>query len=152
MAKIELQFSTENNIASKVLHWWDHTWCSHVDAVLPEGGLLGAKLLGGVCVRPNVGFVKTLKVELETTDEIRFKFYDFLTLQLGKPYDLNGIWSFFVERDWRDDDSWYCSELIAVALEKSGFLPYKLYTHQVTPENLLLICNCYTPIGEPEVR
>src|SRR6476660_9668360 len=115
MSSIRLQFATENNIASWTLHWFDHTWCSHVDAVMPEGGLLGAKYCGGVCIRPNEGFTKTLMVELPTTQEICEDFYQFCRSQLGKPYDVLAITAFAFGREWRDNSDWFCSELIAAA-------------------------------------
>ena len=156
---IELQFSSQKNFASQILHWFDHCWASHVDAVLPnpnagyeKHNLLGAKLLGGVCFRPNVGFTKTLRVTLPATYTQTKRFKDFMMAQVGKPYDLNGIYSFMINRDWRADDSWYCSEIIAAGLEKSGFLKYPLYTSQITPQNLLLICNTFTTIGEPTIH
>ncbi len=153
---IILQFSTQKNFASKILHWFDHVWCSHVDAVMdnPENEnhyLLGAKLLGGVCFRPNEGFTKTLMVEIPCFYEQQLGFERFLREQIGKPYDLNGIYSFMINRDWREDDSWYCSELMAAGLEKCGLLRYPLYTKQVTPQNLLLLCNTFTKIGEPTI-
>ena len=151
MAKIVLQFSTENNIGSKILHYYDHVWCSHVDAVMQDGGLLGAKLLGGVCIRKNQGFDKSLIVELPTTPEIYDKFYNFCQNQIGKPYDLVSLWAFVIERDITDDDSWFCSELIVVALDKAGYFPYPLFTkyNKVTPQNLLLLLNAFVPIGDP---
>ena len=151
MNKIILQFSTQKNIGSKILHVFDHIWCSHVDAVLPEGGLLGAKWHGGVTIRPNKGFVKKLVVELPTTAEIETRFYDFLKLQLGKPYDWQGILAFVVDRHWDEDDSWFCSELIGAALQYSGFLPYKLFStaNKITPQDLMVMCNMFVEIGEP---
>ncbi len=150
---IQIQFSTETNIASKVCHYYDHVWCSHVDAVMPNGGLLGAKLLGGVKIRPNVGFHKTLLVELPTTVEIYDGFYSFLRHQLGKPYDLGSIFAFMTNRDLKDDDSWFCSELIVVALAKSGYLPYPLFAkyNKITPQDLMILLNAFVPIGEPTV-
>lgn len=35
--------------------------------------------------------------------------------QVGKPYDLGGLWFFLVGRDWTDDAKWFCSELVAAA-------------------------------------
>jgi len=152
--KISLQFSTETNIGSRILHYYDHTWCSHVDAVLPNGGLLGAKGIGGVKIRDGKRLAKTLVVELETTPEKRKRFYDFCRDQIGKPYDFWGILAFAFNRNWRDDDSWFCSELISAALEYSGFFPYNICAahSKITPQNLLLMVNMFTPIKDPTVH
>jgi len=149
--RIKLQFSTEANIGSKILHYYDHVWASHVDAVLTDGKLLGAKYFGGVMARRNVGFTKTLLVELPTDQRTHDAFYDFCYAQVGKPYDMGAIIAFAFERDWQQHDSWFCSELIAAALQESGFLPYPLFAghNKITPQNLLIMCNMFTPIHHP---
>ncbi len=41
----------------------------------------------------------------------------FAHAQVGKPYDYTAIAGFLARRDWREDDSWFCSELQAAAFE-----------------------------------
>lgn len=62
-------------------------------------------------------------------------FYRFLRAQVGKPYDHSAIWGFASGRDWREDDSWICSELQAAALEHAGIVPNQLYlaANKITP-------------------
>lgn len=41
--------------------------------------------------------------------------------QVGKPYDWTGVFAIpFKERDWQEEDAWYCSELVEAALVKAG--------------------------------
>ena len=49
--------------------------------------------------------------------EIRAKdgAWEFAESQVGKPYDLSGLWNFLASRDWTTDDKWFCSELVAYA-------------------------------------
>jgi hypothetical protein len=40
--------------------------------------------------------------------------------QAGKPYDFSAICGIAFDRDWRGSRRWFCSELIAAALEVVG--------------------------------
>lgn len=65
--------------------------------------------------------------------------------QIGKPYDLKGALGLGFNRDWQDDSSWWCSELVAWSFDQAGqpwFRPAAL--HRITPENLWI----QAPIGE----
>lgn len=110
---------------------------SHVDIVLPlgnrwgvpAGSLLGARSdavggkLAGVQIRP-AGYaepwVRRHVFELKSTLKQEVLFYDFLELQLNKPYDSLAIVAFLTQRDWRDDSAWFCDELAARATERAG--------------------------------
>ena len=48
---------------------------------------------------------------------------EWLTRQIGKPYDLTGVLGFLAWRDWSTDESWYCSELAAMWLMMGGVYP-----------------------------
>lgn len=138
-------------------------WCTHVEAVMPDGTLLGAHIDGGVMARP-VGYDKVtatreLLVELFPDDftgigkgqgisfieenglaNVANAFYDFLRAQLGKPYDLTALAGAAFDRDWHQDDAWFCSELQAAALEHCGYLPrLAAIDSHVSPRDLLLV-------------
>lgn len=116
---------------------------------MPDGSLLGArsdKVGGkpaGVQVRPDgyEAWSRIERVSLQATPEQEAKFRTFLTAQIGKPYDSLAIAAFAVGRDWREPDSWFCSELQAAALEASGWLPRPLASvaNEITPRDLLLV-------------
>jgi uncharacterized protein YycO len=60
--------------------------------------------------------------------------------QIGKPYDWTALWAFILRRDWQEDDSWFCSELVAWCFTKAGcglFRPDRLA--RVTPEHLWML-------------
>jgi hypothetical protein len=59
-------------------------------------------------------------------------FYGFARAQLGKPYDKLAILAFLVDRNWRDEDAWFCSELVAASLENAT-----LIRPLITPANKL---------------
>ena len=155
---IRLQFSGCRDIASRAIMWFTHGQFSHVDVVLPSGELLGARndSVGGkppgVQVRPRgyTQFSKRVIMELTPTLAQEKSFYDFLMRQVGKPYDHAAIWGFLVNRDWRERDSWICSELIAATLEESSIIA-RLYAlaSTVDPVDLSLI---FSAIGGRPIK
>lgn len=130
-------------MGENLLQWFGHGWATHVDVVYGDV-VLGALPKGGVKQRLKKDFQykRTQTFELQTTQEIKDKFDQFILAQLGKPYDWRSIFSFVIPfRDWREDDSWFCSELIAAGLEQSGFLrKLDLNVTKITPQDLMLIC------------
>jgi uncharacterized protein YycO len=148
--RVVLQFSTQDDPESWAIRRYSHSEFSHVDLVLPNGQLLGARLEGGVRIR-EAGYAawsKTLVVTLET--ERAGAVYDAAFTQLGKPYDRWAIAAFALGRDWRDDGAWYCSELIAWALEQAGFFPRPLWlpVAKITPGDLLLVLSAFASVAE----
>lgn len=140
---IKLQFTDENTPAQLLIDWLTGSKFSHVDYVTQDGGgLLGARPIGGVDIRPP-GYHKfsaTYIVELPLTLIEEVTFIDFLNSQLHKPYDWRALLSFFWKREWQRADSWFCSELIAAGLVLSGFLPQNTFKSfvKVSPQDLLL--------------
>lgn len=63
--------------------------------------------------------------------------------QVGKPYDLTALVGWLSGRDWQEEDSWFCSELVAAAFEKSGSPLFRDGTlTRVTPQHLWMIRPC----------
>jgi len=139
---IRYQFVTGTGFTSKAVAWFGGGVFSHVDAVLSDGSLLGARLDGGVSVRPPYydHWSRRVVFSLPTTAQQDEQWRNFLVDQLGKPYDKTAIWGFATGRDWREDDSWFCSELAAAALEMAGGCPV-LYTpaNKITPSGLATV-------------
>lgn len=142
---IRLRFVTCNDAVSAGIRAAEYGfWASHVEAVMPDGTLLGAHFEGGVQARPsdydNGKFTKELFVDLPVSNSQETSFLDFLRAQIGKPYDLTAIAAFVAGRDWREEDSWFCSELQAAALEACMFFgTLATDVNHITPRDLLLI-------------
>lgn len=146
---LRIQFAYSGDIGSAIISYFGHGagW-SHVDAILQDGSLLGArdnsinKIPPGVQIRPPgyIKFARTRKLEFPFTPDASARFYDFLRQQVGKPYDTCAIFGFATGRNWRDADAWFCSELIAAALEACGFFPYPLASpiNKIDPDDLYL--------------
>jgi hypothetical protein len=148
---IALQFAAEDGWPSRLIEFYGHGAFSHVDAVLPDGNLLGARLMGGVAIRKDgyAHFARTRRIDLDAlaTPAQAEAFYAFLTRQVGKPYDSWAIAGFVSGRDWRADDKWFCSELAAAALEAAGIIRRLLTpANKLTPPDLLLVLSALTDL------
>lgn len=145
---IRLQFTAENSLLSWAIRYLSAGPYSHVDSILPDGRLLGARTdsVGGappgVQIRtPDYNkFSSVALVELVATPAQELAFRSFEMAQVGKPYDDTAIWGFAADRDWREPDSWFCSELILAALEEAGWCPRLDFpANKVPPVALYLI-------------
>jgi hypothetical protein len=119
---------------------------SHVDTIGPDERLIGARsdlitvgattYPAGVQWRPpNYElWAERVIVSLNVTPEQEAAYWAYMDLQIGKPYDKLAIVAFIVGRNWRDDDAWFCSELVIACCEQAGICPL-LYvrSNKVTP-------------------
>jgi hypothetical protein len=144
---IRVQFVCEHNIASQGIALFSAGHFSHCDCLLEDGTLFGArsdKVGGkpaGVQIRtPDyASFSSKVVFSLECTILQRESYHAFLASQEGMPYDKQAIWAFAFNRDWREKDSWICSELQAAALESADLTPpLYLAANKITPVALAL--------------
>jgi hypothetical protein len=153
---VTLQFVRGRGLASRLIAWFGGgPRFSHVDVVLPDGTLLGSRsdrvagVPSGVQIRPasyTTGEA-ALQVQLPCTPSHAKAFYEFLHAQLGKPYDHMSILGFIVGRNWREDDTWFCSELASAALEHAGLLrQLAARASKITPGDLLLVLSALVPV------
>lgn len=157
---IRIRFVTGDDPLSNAIRFGERDgWATHAEVEMPDGTLLGAHLQGGVEARP-AGYDKdTMTRELFVDlpfgacidisagssrqyeiDRMEKSFYDFLRAQLGKPYDVTAIAGLAFNRDWRESDSWFCSELVTAGLEHCGYLPkLSAIDNHISPRDLLLV-------------
>jgi hypothetical protein len=159
MGQIVMQFVEGSGFGSALIKYYDHGLYSHVDSVLPDGTLLGARddvidgIPSGVQIRPAsyVTGETVLRVTIPCTDAQEAAYYAFVRAQLGKPYDETAIAAFAVGRDWRAADSWFCSELCSSGIEASGLVPpLSAPANKIAPDDLLLVVSALVQIGQPE--
>ena len=67
------------------------------------------------------------------------KALDFLTDQIGKPYDFWGAFGLGLHRDWQKDDSWWCSELVEAMFVVGGSRRFIADLHRVTPQHSWMV-------------
>jgi uncharacterized protein YycO len=157
MASITLQFVEGTGLGSGMIKWFGHGLYSHVDCVLPDGTLLGARsdvmsgAPAGVQIRP-AGYVNSDKVRcvhLPATDEQSDRFYDFMKAQIGKPYNKIGIFAFAVNASWTSVGAWFCSQVVTAALQASGWLKdLSEPPNKIDPDDLVLILSAFIDIGQ----
>lgn len=120
MPHITIRFVTANDPVSIAIRM--ETWgkFSHVEFILDDGTTLGAHADGGVAIRPlnYAKFTEQHWYSIPVTEEQKIAIMAFAHEQVGKPYDFTDIAGILFHRDWRSDDSWICSELVAAAFEK----------------------------------
>lgn len=130
-----LQFSAENNLISWLICQRTGSLFSHVDFVLPNGGLLGA-LPGGVKIR-----YQREKPWRYFRCEAPFEHgWKWAESQVGKPYDYAAVAMLGLPfpRNWLDDNRWYCSELVAASFLHAGHRIINPNSWGVTPRDLLI--------------
>ena len=139
---VRLQFSTENAFDSAVIRWYTLSSVSHVDFVMDNGTLLGARTDGGVLDRePNYArFSHVIRAEVDCLDDVRNKVYAFAVCQLGKPYDWRSIEAMALPwTNLRERQAWFCSELVAAAFESAGYPLVNAMKagNRITPQDVL---------------
>lgn len=134
-----------------------HSPFSHVDMVMRDGSLLGASnepnspvIHGnpcGVAARPadyhKFAYRRQMILATPRADDIRRLW----ATQLGKPYDDSVMYDLMSDvfpgnRDWRLDDTWFCSEGVLWAMEAGQFWgPHQLQwpKNRVSPTDLLML-------------
>lgn len=145
---IKAQFVLGRGLSSKAIAYFGAGGYSHVDIVLSDGYLLGARSdrVGhrppGVQIRePDYEiWDKQVVVSIPTTQEQAKAFYNFANAQVDKPYDSTAIWGIALGRDWRDPADWFCSELYCAGLEVALIVPQLCATtNKITPGAAMLI-------------
>lgn len=58
--------------------------------------------------------------------------------QIGAPYDWGGVLGLGFRRRWQEDDSWFCSELVAHAFLEAGEPLVRVDSWRITPRDLYL--------------
>ena len=147
---IQIRFVTCGDAVSDGIRAFEYGfWATHVEALMPEGVLLGAHAAGGVQARPRdydkSEFTRELYISIPATAAQMEAFHSFLRAQVGKPYDFLAIAGIALQRDWRMEDSWICSELIASALTQPqvDIFPSHIAAefNHVTPRDVRLIAS-----------
>jgi len=156
---VVLQFVGNPSLASRAIEWLGSGSFSHVDIVLPDGRLLGArsdKIGGapaGVQIRtPDYDkWFAVSRITLELSKSQTKQFMDYAKKQIGKPYDKLAIFSFIVNRNWVEEDSWFCSELVmACCNQVTGLFehPLAVAKNKIDPCTAFAILSTYGKVDK----
>jgi hypothetical protein len=147
------------NWSSKLIEWWGAGgWC-HATTLVAPGWVIDARYQGGVARRP-VSYLTGSEVEwlrVPCSQAAVNATIAALESQIGKPYDWAAIAAFasqrlaaLVNRDWRSNKSWFCSEVQGWAGEQGGAWP-TLRTPRVslTPGDMRLVASARGAVKLP---
>ncbi|MBX9687082.1 MAG: hypothetical protein K2X27_10295 [Candidatus Obscuribacterales bacterium] len=139
--KIGLRFITSNSVVSQAIRAVTWSEYSHVDLIVKSNAglaLLGAQA-DGVKLRTwnYCQPTKILNLYADVPDKAGEQVFEFTHAQIGKPYDYTALVGNLLHRDWQEDDSWFCSELIAAAFDKAGYPLLNGSANRITPGMLL---------------
>ena len=63
-----------------------------------------------------------------------------IAAQIGKPYDYTAILGLGLHRDWQENDSWFCSELVAWGFNAAGHPLFRgECVRRITPQHLWML-------------
>jgi hypothetical protein len=156
MKTITWQTVRGKGISSRAIGWFGGGFYSHIDVITPIYALRGArsdKILGippGYRDRPQnyEKWAACTRWTVEVTDEQYAAYWMYSQLQLGKPYDSRGLVETFVfGRDWREDNSWWCSEEVAMNGEQAKLWTISKEMDSVEPGDC-----CFLFMGMNAVR
>lgn len=135
---IQIQIVTANDAISAAIRFSTRSWASHAEFFDTGTGLtLGAKQ-DGVKQRL-MSQMHYSRIERYTAPGIEQAFA-WAMKQIGKSYDFSAIFGIALNRNWRDQNKWFCSELIAAAFEQVSkpLLNPSADVWRITPRDLLL--------------
>jgi hypothetical protein len=149
---LRYQFVKQADLASDLIAIVGAGLFSHVDIVLDDNTLLGARSdsVGGkppgVQIRPADYNAKVwthqVQIWVPCTALQKGVAIQFAEAQIGKAYDKWAIAGFVVDRDWRNDLEWFCSELGARYGEVGGVFGELLTPdNKVAPNTLSAVCS-----------
>lgn len=160
MAQVKLRFVTTGSMLSAAIRFAEDFSFSHVEAVMPDGTLLGAHAGGGVLARPadydKNEWTKQSFWSYAVDDGAAAKWESYLRERIGRPYDYQAILGFVMRNSLHDKMHIICSALQTMALRTYGasVFPFPLIVpaHETSPRDLAMMCNVLAPLSPVEER
>lgn len=139
---MKLLFTRRRHLGSVSIRLVTWSLYSHVDLIINPAQVIGATAFKGVAVEPIEHRLalasKAVVVDVPVLSAADVEHFAYA--QLGKPYDWSGVIGIGLHRNWQEDDSWSCAELVAAALRYGGANLFDdAYHHRVTPQHLLML-------------
>jgi len=143
------QFVLGADLSSRLVAWYGQGYggWSHVDAVLSDGSLLGARsdtikdIAPGVRIRPPnyEPWTRAMVLTLKATPREDAAWESYLHSQIGHGYDKADIWGFILGKPLESPGHWICSALQLNALQVIGRLHKLCITPQQCPPNMFSV-------------
>ena len=137
---VEIFFSDGNSLSARLIRF--NTWSKfcHVGFYDRKSGSVIDSRIDRKGVT-EYSFEKLKKdyprIELRTLPQVPSEVLDIVRSQIGKPYDWTALLGLSFHRDWQEDDSWFCSELVGWASQQTGQSIINKETWRVTPQDIL---------------
>lgn len=139
---IRIVFTRERSLGSLAIRAFTASRWSHVALVTGAGTIIDATFKHGVAERPWSDFLeKASAYEVVTfaaakPDDV----VNFARTQVGKKYDMLALVGFYFRTGWQDTRSWFCSELIAWAINRGHKPTFReKCVGRITPQHLWLL-------------
>lgn len=137
--RVTVAFARSETLGGRLIRLGTMSDCNHV-AIAVEGRWFEAQFQKGV--------VETTQEEFSLAWNLKEEFtvllprpeatVEFLQAQLGKKYDWAAVLAMPFRGSWQWPNRWFCSELVAAALEAGGF-EFAFKPNRVTPRDLLVV-------------
>lgn len=129
------------NLGSLLLRTGMWSSWSHCAILTPDNTAIEAAAFEGVVERPYADFIAdksefSLKT-IEVPDDAAA--IAWARTQIGKPYDWLGAIGIALHREWQQDDSWFCSELVEGAAVRGGRQRFVNQAQRVTPQSSWMV-------------
>jgi uncharacterized protein YycO len=137
---IRVFFADSDSVGSKLIRAvtggdWSHCGILNHDGSRVVDSLMSA---GGV-TEYGIGRLHTFfpRVRIVTLPLVPYAAYAHAKVEVGKPYDYAALLSWLLPfRNWEDHNRWYCSELVAYAINRSMGYGYVQDPRGVSPSSL----------------
>lgn len=152
---VQVLFTRRHHLGSVAIRAATWSPWSHVDVILPGGRIIGATLESGVAVHSLES--RILKASRAAVTDFPSRnpdaIYSALYSQISKKYDWTAILGMVLRnRNWQEDDSWFCSELIAWAFQEAGEPLFREnMVDRITPHHLWMLSNPAVVYKNPEL-
>jgi hypothetical protein len=132
--ELVVRFSAQNKPASMIIRFFRWIPHSHVEILMSNNRTLGARLIGGVAVRPPTEYAYYEDICVNVPEAL---WIEALNLR-GTPYDILGLFSFLLRIGMQVSRWFTCVEFVAGLLKKHGVIDIP-NEHRIDPFQLYLI-------------
>ena len=133
-------FSNSNLPFSYAIRCKTNSKWSHCAFILPDGRIIESSAMRGGVVTDTLDNFKKRAKEWAIADyycENPQLAYEFFLSQQGKKYDYTGLIGYAIkDRDFQENDAWFCSEVGETSFIKGGTSHFKSKRSNVSPKDL----------------
>jgi len=133
---MKLIFARKHALGSYIIRLFTFSSWSHVAVVFSDNKVFDVTLAKGVRFSNLEDFLGEYTdvdiYSVDIPDEAAAR--AFAEEQVGKKYDLSAIFGLIFQREWQEDDRWFCSEVTESVLASGGKKRFKDKLYRITPQ------------------